>query len=169
MSYAQLAEGASNLVVDYIKANIASALDVVAANATQPKVAIENPRSYLTFEQPQAYECPAVFIIFDSQDFQVAERKANSINALDMINVAVCVEDIDEDLLNYKAWRYQSALFSILNLSTIAAQDGSLVLKSVVYNSRFSPVYSRPEGNGPGGKFRKEVMLECRMTHLENF
>jgi len=165
-TWAQLAEGASNLLVDFIKTNIGAALDTVGANVGIPQVMIDNPKSYFIYEQPQAYECPAVFVVIDEQDFKVQERKANSVNAEDVFNVSVVVEDQDADLLTYKAWRYQSALFNILNLATIAANDGSLVLKCVVYRAKFSQVYSMKQ---EGGKFRKEVMLECRIAHFENF
>jgi len=165
-NYPQLAEGASNLIVSYIQANIASALDTAQANVGAPIVSLENPRDYFIYEQPQAYECPACFVILDDTDFKVQDRKPNSINAEDRFNIAICVEDQDADLLTRKAWRYQSALFSVMNGTTIVSNDNSLVLKSWVYRSRFSQVYSMKES---GGKFRKEVLLECNIAHFENF
>ena len=165
-NWAQLAEGASNLLVSFIQQNISGALDVVGANVGIPQVMLDNPKSYFIYEQPQAYECPAVFVVIDEQDFKVQERKPNSINAEDVFNISVVVEDQDADLLTYKAWRYQSALFNILNLATITASDSSLVLKCVVYRAKFSQVYSQKQ---EGGKFRKEIMLECRIAHFEKF
>ncbi len=167
--YRQLAEGAINLVVDRVKADIAAALDVVSAAAGSPKVQLENPKSYFIFEQPQAYECPAIFAIMDELDFKIEDRKSNFVNAQDRINVAVCVEDQDEERTTVKAWRYLSALHSVLDNTTMKTSDDKLVLKCVVYRARFSEIYTRKEANGPGGKFRKEMMLECSVTHLENF
>lgn len=169
MNYAKLAEGASNLLLDYIKANIGAALDTIAGQVGMPQVSLDNPKEYFIYEQPEAYECPAVFVVLDEEDFRVQERKANHINADDRFQISIAVEDQDATLLTYKAWRYQSALFNILNGATLTSGDNSLVLKSFVYRARFSPVYTRPEGQGPGGKFRKEIMLECTIAHLENF
>lgn len=168
-NYPQLAEGATNLILDFVKTNIGAALDAVAAVVGAPKMEIDNPKSYYIYEEPQGYELPAIFVIHDGIDFKVQERKPNSINAESRINVTALVEDQDAQLLTYKAWRYQSALFSILNLATIPAGNGSLVLKVVIYRAKFSQTYSRKEEGGVGANFRKEVLLECMVTHLENF
>lgn len=169
MGYRYLAEGAVTLITDYIKANIATALDTVGSAVGTPQVSLENPKSYFIYEQPQAYECPAVFVICDDIDFKIQDRKSNFINADDSIKVSIAVEDQDEEQLTYKAWRYQSALHSVLDESTITSSDNKLVLKCVVYRNRFSQIYLRQEDRGPIGKFRKEVMLECTVTHFENF
>ncbi len=165
--YRQLAEGAVNLVLAELKANLPDALDVVSAGApSTPKPSLENVKSWFIFEKPQAYECPAVFVIIDDIDFKIEERKSNFVNAQDRINVAITVEDQDAALLTVKAWRYLSALHAVLDNTTMTSQDDSLVLKCIVYRARFSDVYSQQE---QGGKFRKEMMLECGVTHLENF
>lgn len=169
MNYPKLAEGATNLLISHIQQNIGAALDVVGAQVGIPQMSLENPKSYFIYEQPEAYECPAVFIVIDDLDFKIQDRKPNSLNAEDRFNIAICVEDQDAEILTYKAWRYQSALYAILDRTTLVATDQSLVLKCVVYRARFSQVYSRTEGQGPGGKFRKEILLECNVTHLENF
>lgn len=169
--YRKLAEGAVNLVINTIQSNIQNALDVVSSgvSGTIPQVSIENPRSYFIYEKPQAFECPSIFVIMDDLDFRISDRKANFVNAQDKIYVSACVEDQDEDRTTVKAWRYLSALHYVLDETTMTSSDNKLVLKCVVYRARFSAVYSRPEGNGPGGKFRKEMMLECDIAHFENF
>lgn len=166
MNYAQLAEGATNLIIEFIKTNVSAQLDIVGSSVGLPQVSLENPKSYFTYDQPQVYECPAVFVIIDDQDFQIQERKPNSINAADRFNIAIAVEDQDADRVTTKAWRYLSALYQVLNNSRMTSSDGSLVLSCVVYRSKFSQVYTRKEGEG---SFRKEIMLECNVTHLENF
>ncbi len=168
-AYRQLAEGAVELMISTIKAHISGALDTVGSAVGIPQVSLENPKSYFIYEQPQDFDCPAIFVIMDDLDFKIEERKSNFVNAQDRINVAVTVEDQDMDLLTIKAWRYLSALHSVLDNTTMTSTNSKLVLKCVVYRARFSDVYSRQEPNGPGGKFRKEMMLECGVTHLENF
>lgn len=168
-NYAQLAEGAVNLVIDYVKANIGAALDTVASKVGSPQMEIENPKSYFIYEEPQAYELPAIFVIPDDFDFKVQERKGNSINAETKIRVSVLVEDQDSQVVTYKAYRYLSALFNVLNITTLTSSGNSLVLKLVVYRALFSQTYSKKEEGTPGATFRKEVLFECVATHLENF
>lgn len=167
--YPQLAEGDYNLIADFIKANIGAALDTVAAKVSTPQMQIDNPKSYYNYEEPQAYELPAIFVIHDDIDFKVGDRKPNSVNADSKINISVLVEDQDARIVTYKAWRYLSALFTILNVSTLKSSDNSLVLKLVIYRARFSQTYSKKEEGTPGATFRKEVLFECVATHLENF
>lgn len=166
--YRQLAEGAVTLILAELKANLPTELSRVSAGAPagSPRPSIENVKSWFIYEQPQAYECPACFVIVDDLDFKIDDRKANFVNAQDRINVAITVEDQDAALLTVKAWRYLSALHAVLDGTTMKTSDDKLVLKCVVYRARFSEVYSQKE---QGGKFRKEMMLECGVTHLENF
>lgn len=170
MSVRRLAQGAVNLFYDTIQSNIGAALDAVNADTvvlnTVPHMSLENPKSYFIYPQAQGYQCPSVFIIIDDMDFNIDKHAANFINATDKINVSIVVEDQDIQTLTYKCWRYQSALHSVLDLVTMSTSDNKLVLKSVVYHSAFSDIYMNKDG--PGG-FRKEVLLKCEVTHLENF
>lgn len=165
--YQYLAEGAVRYMVDYIKANIGAALDNVSQNVGVPQVQLNNPLNYFIYEQPDAYQCPAVIVIMDDMDFKIEERKSNFVNAQDKINVSIVVEDQDQSLLTVKAWRYQSALHALLDGSTITSPDDAMVLKCFVYRARFSSVYARPEDTPSVGAFRKEVLLECGVTHFE--
>lgn len=167
--YHQLAEGARSLVIDYIKANIAAQLNTVGAAVGAPQMSLENPAEYFIYPKPAAYRLPAVFVIVDQINFRIQEKQANFINARDKINVSIEVEDQDADTLTYKADRYLSALHQVLDEAQINSQDASLALKVIVYNARFSPLYMRTEGTGEGGKFRKEIVLECEVEHVENF
>lgn len=169
MSYRQLVEGATNLIQSYIQQNIGAALDVVAANVGLPSVTLENPVSYFIYPKPHGYKLPAIFVICDDMDFRIVEKQANFINAKDRFKISMLVEDQDADLLSYKAWRYMSALHSVLDLTPIVSVDQKLALNVVVYRGTFSPTYMREEGSGDGGKFRKEILLECEVEHNENF
>lgn len=169
MSYRKLSEGTRSLMIDYLKANLPAALDVVGANVGDPQMQLDNPRAYFIYPKPAGYELPAVFTIVDDFDFRITEKKANFINAKVKVNVSVEVEDQDAEILTYKADRYLSALHSVLDEADIVSGDSKLALTVIVYHARYSPVYMRPEGSGDGGKFRKEVLLECEVEHVENF
>jgi hypothetical protein len=168
VSYHRLSEGARSLITDYIKANINAELNTVGAAVGAPQMSLENPASYFIYEKPHGYSLPAVYVIVDGFNFRQAEKKANCINAKARINVSVEVEDQDAEILTYKADRYMSALHQILEQADIAEGDGSLKLKVIVVAASFSPKYMAPEGSGAGGKFRKEIMLQCEVEHIEN-
>lgn len=169
MSYRQLLEGSASLIIDYLKTNIGSALDTVGSSVGVPQVTLENPKEYFIYPKPTGYELPAIFVICDDMDFRIKDMKSNFINAVGHFKISALVEDQTEDLLTYKAWRYLSALHDVLNQTDILSSDESLKLTSVVYKTRISPTFMRQETSGDGGKFRKEILLECDVEHLENF
>lgn len=171
MSARNLAEGATNLIISAIQTNIGSALSGVATYFTGSGpgngVSLENPREYFFFEKPQGYMLPAVFVIPKDIDFQIDSNKSNFINAKTKYMVSILVEDEDLERLTVKAWRYQSALHSVLDQAVLTSSDNSLQLRVVVYHASFSPTWTKDDGLD--GSFRKEVVLECEVTHLENF
>jgi hypothetical protein len=169
MSYRKLSEGARSAIIDYIKANIHDELNTVGAAVGAPQMSLEDPASYFIFEKPHAYSLPAVFVIVDGLDFRIQDKKSNFVNAKGRINVSVEVEDQDAETLTYKADRYLSALHQVLDQANIFSSDSALKLIVVVYSASFSPKYMAPEGQGDGGKFRKEILLQCEVEHVENF
>jgi hypothetical protein len=107
------------------------------------------------------YRTPACFVIADRIDFQKREKGANHINANIRINVSVLIEDKDADRITRKAYRYQSALQSILDQVQLLSTDGALKIVTVVQNAAFSPLYSNTDDpTAPGSVYRKEVSLE---------
>jgi hypothetical protein len=167
--YRKLVEGARALIIDYIQTNIAANLTIVAAAVGPPQVTLEVPQSYFIFEKPHGYELPAVFVICDNFDFRIQDKKSNFVNASAKFKVCVLVEDQDEENLTYKVDRYLSAMHQTLDETQILSMDGSLNIIIVVYRVTFSPIFTREEGSGDGGKFRKEIVLECEVEHIENF
>lgn len=171
MSTRNLAEGATSLIISTIQSNIGAALNSVASyftgNGPGLGVSLENPREYFFYEKPQGYRLPAVFVIPKDIDFAIDKNKSNFINAETKYMVSVLLEDEDLERLTIKAWRYQSALHSVLDLTDMTSSDNSLHLKCVVQHASFSPTWTKDDGLD--GSFRKEVVLECRVTHLENF
>lgn len=169
MSYHQLVEGSRGLIISYLQANLGAQLDIVAANVTQPLMTLENPVQYFIFPKAKGLRLPAVFVICDDFDFRIQEMNSNFINAKAKFKISIYVEDQDEDILTYKTDRYLSALHQCLDESDIVSSDNKLKIKVIVTNATFSPLYSRTEGSGDGGKFRKEIMLLCDVDHYEGF
>jgi hypothetical protein len=171
MAYRRLAEGARNLIIGHLQANLPGELNAVAAAGPgNPSVTLEDPRQYYIYEKPKALNLPCVFVIASAIDFRISEMKANQVNARDRFQISILVEDQDAEMLTVKCDRYLSALHSTLDLAEITATDGFLSLRVVVYRATFSPVFMRDEVNssaGDGGAFRKECVLECEVEHIE--
>lgn len=163
MSNRHLTEWAVDLVTDQIKSTIESELvgvqTVLPPGA--PVLSIEPPRDYFTFPRAVGYRTPAVFVIADRIDFQKREKQSNFINANVRLNVTVLIEDKDADRITRKAYRYQSALQSVLDEVQLVSPDGDLKIVVVVTNAAFSPLYSTTDDpNAPGAVYRKEISLE---------
>lgn len=166
MGVHQLTEGAVDTITAYIQANIGAALNTVAAKYSDG-ISLENPRSYFTYPKAQGYRLPAVFVIADEIDFNIDKNKANFISATDRFKISILVEEKDEDRVTRKCWRYQSALHSVIDQAQMVSSDNLLKLVGGVYKSSYSPVWT--DAKGEDGQFRKEVVLECEVTHLENY
>ena len=163
-----LTEWAVNLVTNQIKTNIQSALIGVNQDLSNepalmgdPTLSYEAPRDYYIFPRAMGYRTPACFVIADRIDFQKREKGANHINANIRINVSVLIEDKDAERITRKAYRYQSALQSVLDQVQLLTTDGALKIVTVVQNAAFSPLYSNTDDpTAPGSVYRKEVSLE---------
>jgi hypothetical protein len=168
MSARHLTEWAVNLVTEQIQNNIESALADVnsALNNNQPLMgdpvlSYEAPRGYYIYPRAIGYRTPACFVIADRIDFQKREKGANHINANVRLNVSILIEDKDAERITRKAYRYQSALQTVLDQVQLLSGDGALKIVVVVQNAAFSPLYSNTEEpNAPGSVYRKEVSLE---------
>jgi hypothetical protein len=168
MSARHLTEWVVNLVTWQIQNNIETALQDLGQVLPPPSpvVSLEKPRDYFIYPRAIGYRTPCVFVIADRIDFQKREKGANHINANVRVNVTVLIEDKDADRITRKAYRYQSALQSVLDQaqllsSDLEPSDTSLKIVSVVQNAAFSPLYSNTDDpNSPGAVYRKEVSLE---------
>jgi len=168
LSAYQLAEGAVDLIEAKIKAEIAAALDAVRIDRADASVSTEPPREYFRYETAHVYRAPAVFTIIQGQDFRNEAMKANHLNAMDNIVVAVVVEDRLERLLVKKAWRYQAALAQILHEVSLTSSNGALRLFSRVQNCEFSATINLKDEKARDAVFRKEVSLRLQVEHIEN-
>lgn len=163
----QLVEKASQMIKNCIETNIAAALQLVRNDHTDQLVNTNPPQAYFFYETSKALRTPAVFIIADSMDFKLEERMANHINAETFFKISVVIEDRAEDYLTIKAWRYQAALHHVLNQTEIEDTTANVKIVITVREARFSPVFT-DSGTQPNN-FRKEVSLDCKVEHYENF
>jgi len=162
-----LIEGATDLIEDHIKANVATALQTVRTDRADALVSTEPPQSYFRFPQSHSYRPPAVFIIGEDFDFRLAEGP-NHVHGMGRINVSVVVEDRNRQLLKTKAWRYQAALAKLLNNTTLTnlAQTVKIVTKLVRF-SFYELEYNIKKRDTPEAAFREEVVLELEVEHYE--
>ena len=167
----QLVETEVNLVINYLKANIANALTLQnnLHGTTLPVVSTEAPRDYFIYPKAQGYRTPAVFVIPERMDFKKKERGANHVNAETRLNITVLIEDKDAERLYYKSYRYQAAMFGLLDQAILTSGDSKVKIVVVVESAQFSPLYSNTGTHGTSNSvFRKEVWLECAVQHYES-
>ena len=164
----KLIETDLELIRTYLVANMPAALATVSADRTVLIDQMPVPREYLTFEKAQAYQCPVIFIVPDSQDFRLSEKNSNCINALSRIYVNAVVESGQEQVVSYLAYRYQAALCQLLAQQCLLNTDSSVQIIIKVVRSRFSSMYTDAQKKGvASGVFRKEVLLELDVEHYE--
>lgn len=168
----RLSEEATILTLDYLKANIATALAAVRTDRADAKVTTEPPptNSYFVYPKAHGYKCPAIFVIDDGMDFRQPETKANFVNSKFSLVVSVKVEDKDLEKLTFKAWRYQAALHQLLDLTELASSDNLVKLNIVVSSIKPSGIYTIPNAEPDStATFFKEVTLRCTVNYFEGF
>jgi hypothetical protein len=155
------------MIKDYIKANIAGALSDVRVERGDAKVTTEPPKDYFVYERARTYQTPSVFIIADRVDL-MKQAGPNSIMANVTVRVSVVIEDVKEENLSIKAWRYQDALYEVLDQAQMVSTDGNIKLIVIVQSMLFSPVFTQnTDKKATVNAFRKEVVLECDVRHFE--
>jgi len=186
MSAPWLLEGVERSIVAYIKANIEQALlDVrtrspnVEPDEQNPfyyQVNVTTPRTYFTYADGKDYLCPAIFVIGKNIDMRQEEKAGNFITGLAEVQVTCVVEDKTSAMCNSFAYRYASALHSILDLANLEI-IGDLtppqgVAKYFVRVSRLenSDLFTNTEDKTRSTSiFRKEIALYLKVEHFENF
>lgn len=169
MSAKNLTESTVNMLIQHIQSNIGPALAELRVERSDAKVTTEPPpnSSYFIYEQAVVYRPPAVFVIADSLDM-MKSAGPNSIMALLKIRVSVVVEDVKMDNLTIKAWRYQDALFQVLDQAQLISTDESIKLIVIVQSATYSPAFTQDtDKRSERNTFRKEVVLECDVRHFE--
>lgn len=172
MSYtaAQTPEVLCDLITSTIRTNIEAALSALRTDRSDPRVQTPKPIEYFISEHNDPYKCPAVFVIADDLDFQQEQMGANFVDAKARINVSIVVEDRVAELLTRGAYRYATALKTVLEQANLTSQNNKVKMSLVVNRMRFSPLYTKAQKQGEtSGVFRKEAVLECEVRHFENF
>lgn len=163
-----LSELEATSLIELIKDNIGAALAAIRANRADQKVQTEEPKSYFFYEEADALKCPTVYVIPDSFDTRLQIRMANHINAEGRVFVTVVVEDKNGEYVTIKAWRYQAALFEVLDNAEILTTDGRVKMIVKILNCKFSPIFTLTGNPSPSTQvFRKEVSIECSIEHYE--
>lgn len=166
MSTVNLVEVATDSILDFIKAGIGVSLNDVRVARADGLVQTPDPEDYFNF--PTApNRAPAIMLEVQEVDFRLAEKKANFVDAAMKIMLAVVVEDRTKDLIQRNAWRYQAALYSLLNGVHIDAANARSKIVVKIKKASFGPIYNAAAENGPEGRFRKEVILELEVEHYE--
>lgn len=170
MAAPRLAEATTDLILDYVKTNIATALGDVRTDRADALVVLPEPQSYFRFQPAKAFKAPAIFVIVDYFDFKISDNQANHINAVARVNVSIVLENREKNLLVYQAYRFQSALHELLAQTHLTSTDNKVKLTVVIKRATFSPEYSTTTVKaGVESVFRKEVLLECDVVHRENY
>lgn len=163
-----LAESVSKLLTDYIEANIATALEAVSTARGDNNVGLEPPRTIVTFPMARLYECPAIMVIVEDIVFQNSDGP-NFVKSKCRAVVSTVVEERSQDLLNFKLWRYQSALFDLLAQRQLETTDARVKIISVPVEMLYSDFFTNTDPSSGEQVFRRESTFELEVNHLENF
>lgn len=167
MSAPLLAEGTVILIRDYIRSNIDTALATVSAARSDKAVGMDSFRSYFIYNSAKGYQVPACFVVCEDFDHQPSEGQ-NFIYAKARIIVSIVLEDQREEDLTLRVWRYQSALFDLLNLRDIVDGTSRLKLHVIIKRQLFSEMFLRKaEMDETDTVFRKEAIFELDVVHQE--
>lgn len=183
MSAPWLFEGIERNVTQHIKDNIELALQElrdrspVGSNPYPYKVNPVLPQSYFNFVDAIDYKLPAIFVICKSIDLRQKDKQGNHITALAEVQVSCVVEEKRSDMCNALAYRYASALHSILEQANIEIQSVGFtppqgVAKDFVRVSRMenSDLFTSTEDKTRSDAiFRKEIALFLEVEHFENY
>jgi len=168
MAARNLVETSVFAIIDYIKSNIATALNSIASERADNLVTTEAPANYYYYANVQVYQAPAIFVVPENIDFRKRELGANFIDAIIRTNVVAVVEDRDSKRLTTKAWRYQAALHQVLDQVEIDAGNNDVRIKIVITAATFSPIYTASgDLENPQGIFRQEIVLDVDVHHFE--
>lgn len=166
MSSPRLVETTTRLIKNFVQANIALALQEVSQDRPDQKVSTEPFKSYFIYPNAKGYQAPCCFVLANEIDFRTTEKQANYISASVRTYVVAIVEDRREDELTVKSWRYQAALYGLLDQLQLTDTDEKVKLVCIVKRSDFSRIETT--GNGSGTGFRREIVLDLEVEHWES-
>lgn len=164
MKSRNITESTVTLIREYIKSNIVSALNDVSTSRSDNIVSPIEPKQYFINDGVWAFRAPAVLIIADKVDFDLAQGQ-NHINSKQSITVSIVAEEKDSEKLTYLCYRYQDALHFVLDRTQIVSLDKRIKLFVKVTRMEFSSTFTHQDEYTKG--FRKEVALTLEVHHVE--
>ncbi len=168
MNAPNISESTATLIETHIRDNIEAALTDVNTERGDNIVNLPPIKKFYIAEKKILIELPALFTIVKDSDFRLREKNPNHINAAIAVDVSLVVEERDSDRLTIKSWRYQDALFSVLDQAQLVDSNSDVKLVVKVMRASYSPTYEPDQGEASAtGVFRKEVMLELEVDHFE--
>lgn len=160
-----LTEKTSDLILDYIKANIAQALAEVRVDRAGDKSAsTEVPKTYFNYSPVKGFRLPAVVLVFDEIDFRL-DQGQNFINSDMSAVLSVAVEAKDQDELTRKSWRYQDAIYKLMNRATFSEPD--LKFTVLVEKARYSNDAVMQSDANTQSNFAKEVAFDLTIKQYQ--
>ncbi len=165
MSSVNLTEVVVTTILDYLKINMPTALADVRTERMDPSVNTEIPKEYFNYAPAHGFRCPAITMVADNIDFHL-ERGQNFVSAIIAGVCSVCVEDKDQNNLTKKSWRYQDALFSILNRQHFDVDGVRMIIK--IIRLRYSNDGIMKNDGVSQSVFQKEVALDLEIEVYQN-
>ena len=169
-----LVEPARDMLVAYIRANIAPALAAIQADriaydqaAALAAVPLPVPREYFISKNWLALQPPSVFVVCESGDFKKT-RGANHINATAKFGFVAVVEAHTSDLSTRMADRYLAAFSQILDNLKLTSADNTFSIKVIAQGFEFAEDYTvSTQKNDAAEMWRKGFKLNCDVEFYE--
>lgn len=163
MSARNLTELPTDLVSNFIQANISASLAAMRAERTvdgnNTLVNVEPPpsESYFIYSKAKAYRAPAIFTVPQGFKFKLT-RGQNHVNGTLAMIVSAVVEDRDATKLSRKAWRYLDVLHELMQGTVLEDTNDRVRCTVNVTDARYSSDLAMKDNMGD--IFRKEVALD---------
>lgn len=156
---------------DYLQSNMQSALNAVGNIRDDGKAPLQEPYFYFLFEDANPAQLPACYVLVDSFEYRLAEKRANHINALGRMRVGLIMEDYRLEELQIGIYRHATAMHKLLNQLQLEYTHGmaGVVVKNIVKvtSTSFSDVFKNEADNEDSSKFRKEFVHNLEVEHYE--
>lgn len=166
--YPLLTETVVNLIRDYLQANFNAALTDID-NQYSDGISLEkvNPSSIYISDAFQSLQLPAIYILFEEHAFQYT-NDPNYLESDDKCVIVLSADQIGQESLTRKMWRYARVLNGLLNLLDLHDAQNRLNIRLMVqrvgYTATVSDKVSREQS-----RFRKDCVIELQIKHYENF
>jgi hypothetical protein len=165
MSSQQIMDGTVNPIIDYIKANVVTAVNEYNLTRPDSRVNITPFVDYLIYEKALDLRTPMLFVIGRNVEY-LQNRGQNFIAAKVGVQISAVFQERGAELLTLAGWRYNNVLHKILDRAHIANSTNTVRNIVKVVSSEFgNAVQIKGQTDSP---FRSEVMLTLEVEHLES-